>query len=336
VHPASATYDEIAGLGIDYASVIKQADPGARTLGPVLWGWCAYFYSARDNCTPGTDYTTHGNTYFVPWYLAQMRQAEQASGTRLLDYLDLHYYPQASGVALSPAGNATTQALRLRSTRSLWDPTYADESWISSMGLDGGVVRLIPRMRAWVNAHYPGTGLAISEYNWGGLESLNGALAQADVLGLFGREGLDLATLWGPPSPTQPGAFAFRMYLNYDGAGAAFGDTRVRATSGDAGQLAVYAAQRSSDRVVTVMVINKTATALTTTLTVSGFAPAPSARVFRYSGADLTRIVRQPDLAVAAGAIPLSVPAYSITLVELRPEAPLNLPQRIHLPALAR
>jgi hypothetical protein len=50
-------------------------------------------------------------------------------------------------------------------------------------------------MRDWVDTWYPGTRLAITEYNWGGLDGLNGALAQADVLGIFGREGLALATL---------------------------------------------------------------------------------------------------------------------------------------------
>jgi len=63
-------------------------------------------------------------------------------------------YPQASGVSLSPAGGASTQALRLRSTRSLWDPSYTDESWI------GEPVRLVPRMHDWVSANYAGTKLA--------------------------------------------------------------------------------------------------------------------------------------------------------------------------------
>src|SRR5204863_2203380 len=119
--------------------------------------------------------------------------------------VDLHFYPQ-DGEALVPAGDAVLQAVRLRSTRSLWDPTYTDESWIAD------TVRLIPRMREWVANNYPGTKLAITEYNWGGLEDINGALAQADILGIFGREGLDLATIWDPPSFSQPGAFAFRMY----------------------------------------------------------------------------------------------------------------------------
>ena len=213
VHPSPTSYNEMRDRTWGYAAAIKAADPSARTLGPVLWGWCAYFYSALDGCGPGTDYASHGNLNFVPWYLQQMQAYEQLHGVRILDYLDLHYYPQANGVSLSTAGNAATQALRLRSTRSLWDPTYKDESWIADVQ-DGPYVRLIPRIRQWVADYYPGTKLAITEYNWGGLESINGALAQADVLGIFGREGLDLATLWGPPEINQPGMFAFRMYRN--------------------------------------------------------------------------------------------------------------------------
>lgn len=336
IHPNPTTYDEITNAGITYASAVKQGDPAASTLGPVLWGYCAYFYSARDICAPGLDYSSHSNTYFVPWYLSQMRAHEQANGTRLLDYLDLHYYPQSTGVALSGAGSAATQALRLRSTRSLWDPAYVDESWIPDLNIDGGVIKLIPRMQAWVDTYYPGTQLAITEYNWGGLESMNGALAQADVLGIFGREGLDLATLWSPPEPTQPGAFAFRMYLNYDGAGSKFGETHVRGTSTDQAQLSVYAAQRASDQAVTVMVINKTAGALDTTLTLTGFSAASGARVFRYSGADLTHIVRQADLAVTTGGIALTAPANSITLIELKPGTPLVLTPRLRMPMMAK
>ena len=216
--PLPTTYDEMRDKTYAYAAAIKQADPSAKTLGPVLWGWCAYFFSALDGCNIGTDYTSHGNTAFVPWYLQQMKAYEQAHGVRLVDYLDLHYYPQADGVSLSGAGNAATQALRLRSTRSLWDPTYVDESWIGGAGWEGGIVKLIPRMKEWVTANYTGTKLAITEYNWGALDHINGAVAQADVLGIFGREGLDLATLWGPPTVNQPGAYAFRMYRNYDGA----------------------------------------------------------------------------------------------------------------------
>jgi hypothetical protein len=216
----------------------------------------------------------------VPWYLQQMRAYEQNNGVRILDYLDLRYYPQASGVALKSAGDDATQALRLRSTRSLWDPTYTDESWIDEP------VRLIPRMRGWVNANYPRTKLAISEYNWGALDHINGALAQADVLGIFGREGLHLATLWSPPSASESGAYAYRMYLNYDGQGGSYGDIWVRSASADQGKLAIYGAQRTSDGSLTLMVINKTKEDLRSELSLSGFDPGGSAQVYRYGEAN--------------------------------------------------
>jgi hypothetical protein len=320
VHPQGVSYDEIRDLTSAYAAAIKAADPSAKTLGPVLWGWCAYFYSARDGCGAGTDYQTHGNMPFVPWYLQQLRTYEEQHGVRLLDYLDLHYYPQASGVALSGAGSAATQALRLRSTRSLWDASYLDESWISDT-LPGGVaVRLIPRMKEWVAGNYPGTRLAITEYNWGALDHINGALAQADLLGIFGREGLDLATLWGPPSLGQPGAFAFRMYRNYDGAGSGFGNTSVLATSQDQASLAAYAAQRGTDNALTIVVINKTATSLTSDVGLSGFTPTSAAAVYRYSTASPSTIVREADQSVSAAGFSATFPANSITLFVLMPE----------------
>jgi hypothetical protein len=318
VHPQPTTYEEMRDRTYSYASAVKAADPSARTLGPVLWGWCAYFYSAADGCGIGTDYMSHGNLPFVAWYLEQMKAYETSQGTRILDYLDLHYYPQADGVALASAGSAGTQALRLRSTRSLWDPSYMDESWISDMEAGGVAVRMIPRMKAWVDEYYPGTKLAITEYNWGALDHINGALAQADVLGIFGREGLDLATLWGPPAGTQPGAFAFRMYRNYDGGGKGFGDISVQATSADPGTLSVYAAERTSDHALTIIVINKTGTALTSSVSFTGATLSATAQVFRYSAANPALMEHLDDQPVSGGSFTTTFAANSITLFVAR------------------
>ena len=320
IHPQPTSYDELRDTSQLYAPLIKAADPTAKTLGPALWGWPAYFYSALDQAAGGTwwetrpDRKAHGDIPFVAWYLQQMQTYEQQHGVRILDYLDLHFYPQAQGVTLSTAGSAATQALRLRSTRALWDATYVDESWI------GEAVQLIPRMKEWVNANYPGTKLAITEYNWGGLESINGALAQADVLGIFGREGLDLATLWGLPTATQPGAFAFRMYRNYDGAGHAFGETSVQATSADQEKLAVYAAQRSSDGHLTAIIINKTGSDLISNVSLSNFPVTGAVKVFRYSTTNLAAIEQLTDLTAAGGTFSTTFPANSLTLLEFASE----------------
>jgi hypothetical protein len=185
-----------------------------------------------------------------------------------------------------------------------------DESWI------GESVMLIPRMRDWVDQYYPGTKLAITEYNFGALDDINGALTQADVLGIFGREGVDLATIWGPPSSGDPGAFAFRMYRNYDGVGGTFGDTSVQATSTDQAQLAVYAALRS-DGALTLMVINKTGTTINSPLTIQNF-EAGTAEVYRYSADNLSQIVQDADVTFTEGRLDTSFPPNSITLLVLK------------------
>lgn len=318
IHPAPVGYDELRDRTYAYAAAIKAADPTAKTLGPALWGWTAYFYSALDSTAgdhwwkQAPDRAAHDDMPLTAWYLQQMQLYEQEQGVRILDYLDFHYYPQASGVALAPVGDTATRTLRLRSTRSLWDPTYTDESWIDEP------VRLIPRMREWVDTYYPGTKLAIGEYNWGALDHINGALAQADVLGIFGREGLDIAFLWAPLSADDPFAYAFRMYRNYDGAGSTFGDQSIQATSSDQEKLAIYAAQRSSDQAVTILVINKTNDTLTSEIVVQGQANATAAQVFQYSADNLHSIVTLPDQPHTANGFQTTFPGESITLFVMK------------------
>jgi hypothetical protein len=335
VHPQNLTYFESLIQSHDYAAAIKAVDPAALTLGPVQDGWTRYFYSAYteypDPPSPGDRTSFGGNPPFVEWYLEHMQGYEIAEGIRLLDYFDLHYYPQAPGVTLSPAGSSATQALRLRSTRSLWDPTYVDESWIKDTEEGNMAVQLIPRMQDWVDTYYPGTKLAISEYNWGALDHINGALAQADVLGIFGRDGLDLATLWDPPTSTQPGAYAFRMYLNYDGNGNTFGDTSVSATSADQSQLSIYAATRSGDGALTLMVINKTGNSLTSNVTLANFTPFLTAQGYRYTGGTSISSFSQ---SVGPTGFSATFNANSITLFVLQPYA--GPYYQVYLPSLKR
>jgi hypothetical protein len=334
IHPTPLSYDELLQRSLAYGEAIKEVEPTAQLFGYVSFGWTGYWYSQRDvveaeqnGYTAFPDYDSHGNKYQLEWYLQQMHTYEQTKGKRLLDYLDLHFYPQ-NGVSLSLAGDATQQALRLRSVRALWDPTYRDESWIGADGQPANwqKVRLLPRMREWVNTNYPGTKLALTEYNWGGLEHVNGALAQADILGIFGREGLDLAALWNYPDKALgydrfenlPGAYAFRIYRNYDGAGGKFGETSVSASSSNGSQLSIYAAERSSDKALTLVVVNKTDKTLSADIAVSGATLQGSAEVYRYSEASLNAITKEADQTTNSTGFHAKFPAQSVTLVVLK------------------
>lgn len=312
VHPKPASTDEIVNASISHATAVKEADPSALVLGPVGWGYRSLLVSGLDQSNnDGADRKAHGNIMFGEYYLQQMKAYQDKHGVRILDYYDNHIYPQAADV-LSDKTDPITFATRLRSTRCLWDPNYVDESWIKDK------IIYIPRMQKMIVDYYPGTKTAVTEYNWGGLKTLNGALAQAEVLGIFGREGLDLAGLWGPEKPTDPWAYAFRMFRNYDDKGSIFGDTSVSAMSDDHEKLSIFASTRSSDHSLLLVVINKDPSqSLTSMVSINGFSAAGSAHVFSYSNANLSKIVQLPNQNISTGGFNATFPSYSITLFEI-------------------
>ena len=351
VHPSPSTYDEVTNNGIATAQAIKAADSTAEVSGPVVDYWWNYFYSKKDiesGWSSGSpcyspwsnpvDREAHGGVPFIEYYLQQFKTAQTTSGSRLLDYLDLHTYfapdYQGNSIAFSTAGDTGEQQVRINSTRVFWDPTYTDPNYpqpnystdanySSSCSPPLQAPQLIPMMQSWIAKDYPGTKTAITEYNWGGQESINGALAQADILGIFGSYGLDLGTLWGPPDPTTqvPGLMAFEIYRNYDGNNSTFGDQSLAASSANQGSLSVYSALRTADNMVTVVVINKTYGDLTDTISLANLAPNGSAKVFLYNSANLAAIVAQPDLTVTppptgstTSTLSATFPAQSITL----------------------
>ena len=167
--------------------------------------------------------------------------AQPDAGRRLLDVFTLHCYPQENNVG-SDAVDSATELLRNESTRVFWDTNYTDPSWIAN------IIALIPRMKNWVATNYPGTKIGITEYNWGAEPYINGATAQADIDGIFGREGLDLATRWTTPDPSTPTYLAMKMYRNYDGNKSTFGDTSILTTVPDPDNLSAFARRADQRR----------------------------------------------------------------------------------------
>jgi len=319
VHPVGATMDEVLSRMTDYATQIKAADPSALVVGPEEWGWSGYLLSGYDQQYGGLhgwstmpDRNAHGGMDYLPWLLGQLKSGH------LLDVFTVHYYPQGGEF-----GNDTSTAMQLtrnKSTRSLWDPTYVDPTWIND------TVKLIPRLRSWADTYYwPGTPIGITEYNWGAESHINGATTQADILGIFGREGLDLAARWTTPDATTPTYKAIKMYRNYDGNKSAFGDTSVSAGGTNPDNIAVFAAQRASDNALTVMVISKYLSGTTpVTIALNNFNAGTTAQVYQLTSANA--ISHLADLSVAGSSVSFTAPAQSITLLVLPKSGVSNQP----------
>ncbi len=199
-----------------------------------------------------------------------------------------------------------TQMLRNQSTRLLWDPRYGDPT----IRATGNAEALIPRLKSRLSAYPSGTKTGITNYSWGAENSIGGATAQADVLGIFGREGLDIATRTTPDAAT-PTFKAMQMYRNYDGHDA-FGSVSVSDRVPDSDTLSSFASVRRSDGALTVMVINKALEGPTpVSLAVSHF-PGTTAQVWQLTSANA--ITHLPNASIAAGHLAATLPAQSVTL----------------------
>jgi hypothetical protein len=312
VRPVAPTMAEIRDKTLDFAEKIKAIDPTALVVGPEEWGWSGYFYSGYDQQYGSThgwsslpDRANQGGADYLPWFLDQMRQRHTTSGQRLLDVFTVHYYPQ--GGEFSDDVSSAMQLRRNRSTRSLWDPSYVDETWIHDR------VQLVPRLKGWVSTYYPGTSIGITEYNWGAENHINGATAQADVYGIFGREGLDMGARWATPAASTPTYKAMKMYRNYDGNKSTFGEISVAATTATPDNVAAFAAQRSADGALTVMVVNKYLSATTsTTINLANVTHRGTAQLWQLTSANA--ITRLADLTLSGNSIVVTLPSQSITL----------------------
>jgi hypothetical protein len=316
VHPDQPTYAEMVTRTEATASALLKVDPSALVLGAVAYGW-SEFKTLQDAPDAKENNATYGT--YLDFFLAAMKKLEQKHHRRLVHALDVHWYPEARGAKRITEKDVSPKTIeaRLQAPRSLWDPTYVEKSWIAA-DLGGKPIRLIPWLQEKIAARYPGTKLAMTEYNFGAGDHISGGLAQADALGVFGREGLTLANYWGDSAgnsqlPSYIKA-AFQLYRNYDGQGGTFGDTAVAAVPGDLEKTSVFAATDSQHPgTLTVLVINKAQhTVFNGKIALKGGAYT-RAKVFGFDAAS-PKIRALPDADLEDNHLTYRLPPLSATL----------------------
>jgi hypothetical protein len=318
VHPEPLGYDELLERSIKYAEAIRAADPDGLIAGPAEWGWLGYMYSGKDReagVAKQPDRLAHGGVPLVPWYLKKLAEHANTSGKRLLDVLDLHFYPAANNVYGSNT-DPTTVELRLRSTRALWDEGYRDESWINEP------IALIPRMRGWVNANYPGLKLAIGEWCFGAENHISGGLATAEALGRFGQKGLDAAFFWGDLKQGNPTYWAFRAFRNFDDKGGRFQDISVPTQETD--KVSLFASRDASGTHLVLILVNRDPnSSVNAKIDLQSCGRVLSSKLLSYSGGmnGLAEVRSESSEAGVGGVLD----SYSISVFDIQVEKPMNL-----------
>ena len=257
IHPVKVRCLESVQKTIRVSTAVKNVDPYLEIFGPVLYGFNAY-YSFQE--APDWDSVKSGTNYqwFIDYYLDQMRLAEISAGKRLLDVLDIHWYPEAMGDNRITQTNANTTAdklARIQAPRTLWDNNYTENSWIGQWF--GSYLPLIPRLKSSINEYYPGTKLAFTEFSYGGENDITGAIAMADVLGILGKYDVYLGTYWQLDSPSNYISAAYKIFRNYDGNNSTFGNYSLPSITSDSVNTSIYGSFDDTKNTIHLIVINK-------------------------------------------------------------------------------
>ena len=259
VHPANTTCQEIVQESADLANVIKSLDPNAMVLGGQFSGikGCISF-----NDAPDWEINKGNYNWFVDYYLSEMKKKSQAEGKRLLDVLDIHYYSEDAVNGCGTVTNCSNYShiacnkQRIQSTRTLWDGSYTENSWLGQTYKQ--YTPLIPTIQASINKNYSGTKLAFTEYNFGGGGDISGGIAQVDALGNFAKEGVYLACLNPDNGDIKYQKAAINIFTNYDGEGSAFGNTIVKSTTSNQQYNSVYSSiDNTNENVLKIILVNK-------------------------------------------------------------------------------
>lgn len=338
LHPASTSCAEIVSKSAALGKTIKRMDPSAEVLGGVFYGSEAYFTFQNAPDWSSIQAAT-GDRWFLDYFLDQMHAASTSAGKRLLDALDLHRYSDENVGGPTPGTSITNQTdftdtatnmQRVQAPRVLWDPSYVENSWVQSYFPQ--FLPWIPNIQASINTRYTGTKLSFTEYSYGGESDISGGLAQADVLGIYGKFGVYLGCVWvlhASPSPVYTGA-AFNLYLNYDGKGGRFGDTSVHETDSDIVNTSAYASTDAAGN-LHVVVLNKSYTqAADIGFKIAGPTQYTVAKVYAFGSGSPT-LSKLADGVLASNQFTYTIPTTTAAHFVLLPAA--SAPQFVSQPA---
>jgi mannan endo-1,4-beta-mannosidase len=327
IHPAQPTCSEDIRLSVNLAKTIKTIDPPAEVFGPSDYGYASFL-----NFQSAPDWGTYSASYpnYLSLYLKRMKLASDTFGHRLLDVLDVHWYPEAQGKdhlgnleRVSGGNNDRGVAeARIQAPRTLWDSTYVENSWI---GQWYSPVVYVNALQKAITTFYPGTKLGFTEYDYGGMNHISGGLATADFLGISGKYDVYWTSRWGKLD-SFVGA-AFKIFRNYDGSNSTFGDLHIKATTPDARVSSIYASLKSTDTTeLHLVVMNKNYdSTLIATFHITSPTSFSSAQIYRFDSSGFAITSLPPITGISSNQFNYTVPPLSCYHFILKKASPTTI-----------
>ncbi len=290
-----------------YFAVAKKARalyPGIKLCGPVCaneWQW--YKWGSESLMIDGKYYC------WLEYFLKKVAEEQKATGVRLLDVVDIHWYPGET---------SATDILQLY--RIFYDKTYVYPGANGVKTINGGWDTsqtkefIFQRIADWLTQYFGenhGIGIGLSE---SGIESTDAninSVLYASLLGTFANNGVELYTPWTWRVGMWETLHLFSRYAkNYS----------VSSSSTVENTVSAYTTVTNSADSMTVILVNRSQTLTRSVkVNISGFsATAGASNTLQLVSLPATETFKShTNNALKSGSVTLSGNAFTISLPAL-------------------
>ena len=248
----NSTHDDVMPVQISaeefvqrYIAVAKKARalfPEIKLLGPVPaneWQW--YAYDGKKVSYQGTNYV------WLEYFIKRISDEQKSSGIKLLDVLDIHFYPDES------RAEDIVQSHRVYFDKNYNYPGANGVKTSGTGGWDNTITKeyIFERCRTWMDQHMGtnhGVGLGVSET---GIKIVNAnvtAVWYASMLGEFAKQNVEIFTPWHWDKGMWETLHLFSRYGK---------ETSVQAVSGNETYISAYPSLSLNNDSMTVFLVNR-------------------------------------------------------------------------------
>ncbi|MBN1997025.1 T9SS type A sorting domain-containing protein [candidate division KSB1 bacterium] len=322
VYPQPPPVEEYMQAFFDVAKKAREIFPEIKLVGPVAtneWQW----YNWNDN-----KISSGGKNYvWLEYFIKRIGEEQQASGIRLLDVLDIHFYPGESN---------TRDILQLH--RVWFDKTYNypganGVKRAGNSGWDNNIRQeyIFERCRIWLEK-YIGADHAVtfcvSEMGIQGNNPNVTACWYASTLGVFADNGVEIFTPWSWKTGMWEALHLFSRYTK---------SIRVLSQSDNEENISAYSSLSPDADSLTVVLVNRTSSGNEkATVSLKNFeisdgdynsfmlANLPGSETFK---SHTDNALKSSLVNVADSAFEITLPSLSITAVQLKGKGAGVLPR---------
>lgn len=307
---------------VDVAKKARDTWADIKLTGPVAaneWYWCSIAYrGGTSGRIKQADSGEERDYCWLEYFIKKVAEAQKASGKRLLDVLDIHWYPSEKSFAD-----------QMNWHRVFFDTTYVYPGANSIKQVNGGWDESIKkeyifkRLNDWMDKYFGeghGITLGLTETSLGTSgDAMTTALVYASFLGTFMNNGVELFTPWDWNDGMYEVVHLFSRYGH---------ELALNATSSNDSLVSAYATKTGLGDSLTVIFVNRSEKqSQELNVSISGFSPEQSAKTLTLSGLTGETFVSHTQNALKAGFVQvrgsddvsfaITVPAKSITAVVL-------------------